>query len=57
MQERRKYSSGTKWESVVGYSRALRVGSRIYVTGTTATGENGNIVGIDVAYLQTVLAI
>jgi enamine deaminase RidA (YjgF/YER057c/UK114 family) len=57
MQERRKYSSGMKWESVVGYSRAVRVGNRIYVTGTTATDENGNIVGINDAYAQTVQII
>ncbi len=57
MQERQNYSSGAKWESVVGYSRAVRVGSRIYVTGTTATGENSEIVGIGDAYLQTVQVI
>ena len=57
MQERQKYSSGTKWESIVGYSRAVRVGNRIYVTGTTATDENGNIVGINDAYAQTVQII
>lgn len=57
MQEREKYSSGAKWEAIVGYSRAVKVGSRIYVTGTTATDESGEIVGIGNAYLQTVQAI
>jgi len=57
MQERKKYSSGMKWESVVGYSRAVRVGNRIYVTGTTATDKSGNIVGIGDAYAQTVQII
>ena len=57
MQEREKYSSGAKWEKIVGYSRAVKVGSRIYVTGTTATDSEGEIVGIGNAYLQTVQAI
>jgi enamine deaminase RidA (YjgF/YER057c/UK114 family) len=57
MQERQKYSSGAKWESMVGYSRAVRVGTRIYVTGTTATDENSNVVGIGDAYAQTVQTI
>ncbi len=57
MKERQKYSSGAKWEAIVGYSRAVRVGNRIYVTGTTATDENGNIVGIGEAYTQTVQTI
>ena len=57
MQERQKYSSGAKWESIVGYSRAVKVGSRIYVTGTTATNENSEIVGIGDAYAQTVQVI
>jgi enamine deaminase RidA (YjgF/YER057c/UK114 family) len=57
MQHRRKYSSGLKWESVVGYSRAVRVGDRIYVTGTTATDDNGDIVGEGDAYAQTVQVI
>lgn len=57
MQHRRKYSSGVKWESIVGYSRAVRVGDRVYVTGTTATDENGEIVGENDAYAQTVQVI
>jgi enamine deaminase RidA (YjgF/YER057c/UK114 family) len=57
MQERQKYSSGAKWEPIVGYSRAVRVGSRIYVTGTIATGENGEVVGKEDAYEQTVQVI
>lgn len=54
MQHREKYSSGAKWESIVGYSRAVKVGDRIYVTGTTATGDNGEIVGVGDAYAQTI---
>ena len=57
MQERRRYSSGTKWEPFIGYSRAVRVSDRIYITGTTATDENGEIVGVDDAYLQAQQAI
>lgn len=57
MQHRQKYSSGAKWESIVGYSRAVRVGDRIYVTGTTATDEDSNIVGVGDAYEQTVQCI
>ena len=57
MNERHKYSSGAKWESIVGYSRAVRVGDRIYVTGTTATDENSSIVGVGDAYAQAVQCI
>lgn len=57
MKEREKYSSGAKWEKIVGYSRAVKVGSRIYVTGTTATDETGEIAGVGDAYAQTVQTI
>ena len=57
MQERQHYFSGTKWESTVGYSRAVKVGERIYVTGTTATNETGEIIGVGDAYAQTIQAI
>jgi enamine deaminase RidA (YjgF/YER057c/UK114 family) len=54
---RENYASGTKWEPVVGYSRAVRVGSTIHVSGTTATNQAGEIVGIEDPYRQTVQAI
>lgn len=57
MQHRELYSSGAKWESIVGYSRAVRVGDRIYVTGTTATDETSSVVGVGDAYAQTARCI
>lgn len=54
---RKNISSGRPWEPVVGYSRAVRVGNRIYVSGTTAINENGEIVGGGDPYLQTKASI
>jgi enamine deaminase RidA (YjgF/YER057c/UK114 family) len=51
--ERTNYSSGSKWEDIVGYSRAVKVGNLVEVTGTVASGDGGNVVGKDDPYLQT----
>ncbi len=54
---RTNFSSGSKWEPIIGYSRAVRVGNQILISGTTGTDADGQLVGVADAYAQTVQAI
>ena len=53
MSRRTNYSSGSKWEDIVGYSRAVKIDNIIEVTGTVASGDDGSVVGKNDAYAQT----